>query len=132
MLSSFTWTVDQTAPTVTITTATDGNGAAVAPGGTTTSNAITFAFSSPDADTASFACSTDGAAFIACTSPITYTGLGDGSHTFSVQAIDTSGNTGPVSSFTWTVDQTAPTVTITTATDGNGGSSSTRWNNNIT
>ena len=55
--------------------------AAVAPGGTTTSPDITFAFSSPDADTASFACSTDGAAFIACTSPITYTGLGDGSHT---------------------------------------------------
>ena len=67
-----------TAPTVTINTATDGNGAAVAPGGTTTSPDITFAFSSPDADTASFACSTDGAAFIACTSPITYTGLGDG------------------------------------------------------
>ncbi|MDQ4101507.1 MAG: PxKF domain-containing protein, partial [Thermoproteota archaeon] len=54
-----------------------------------------------------------------CTSPVDYSGLEEGEHTFSVVAIDTAGNRGTVASFSWTVDY-APTVSINSAIDGQG------------
>ena len=53
------------------------------------------------------------------TSPIDYVGLSEGHHNFFVRAVDTAGNAGPVASFTWTIDTTAPDTTIDSATDGN-------------
>ena len=51
--------------------------------------------------------------FTGCTSPKTYNGLTDGSHTFQVKARDAAGNdSGPATS-TWTVDTVSPTTTIT-------------------
>src|SRR5207302_2049052 len=52
----------------------------------------------------------DGGGFTTCTSPKSYSGLSAGSHTFDVRAVDNAGNTGSASSFTWTIDTTAPTV----------------------
>jgi predicted outer membrane repeat protein len=76
----------------------------------------TFTFSSPDVDVVGFLCRLDGGAWSACTSPKDYTGLGAGSHTFEVRAVDAASNEDPVpASFTWEVyiDVTANiTVTI--------------------
>src|SRR5207245_609873 len=70
-----------------------------------------FSFSSEAG--ASFQCALDGAAFASCSSPKTYSGLADGSHTFQVKATDAAGNTGTAASCTGTVGTTAPTPSIT-------------------
>src|SRR5207237_6037195 len=59
----------------------------------------------------SFQCKLDAAAAAACSSPAAYSSLAAGSHTFTVTATDPAGNTGNASS-TWTIDTTAPIVTI--------------------
>ncbi|PYV78310.1 MAG: hypothetical protein DMG96_08305 [Acidobacteria bacterium] len=61
----------------------------------------------------SFLCQLDSSAFTACSSPATYSGLSQGSHTFSVKARDAAGNQSAAASFTWTVDTTVPPPTIT-------------------
>ena len=102
--ASFTWTVDTTAPNTTIT---------AKPADPTSATGASFAFDSNDA-TASFACRLDDGSFAACTSPKSYSGLGEGSHTFEVRATDTAGNTdASPASFAWTIDTTAPDTTIT-------------------
>ena len=54
--------------------------------------------------------------FSPCTSPQSYRGpLSTGNHTFQVTAKDTAGNTSSPASYTWTIDTTAPTVTINQA-----------------
>ena len=97
--ASHTWTVDLTAPDTTIT------------GGPTNPSNVTapsFSFTSTEAGS-TFQCSLDGAAFAACTSPKSYTGLTAGSHTFQVRATDPAGNTDLTpASQTWTVDLGAP------------------------
>jgi hypothetical protein len=61
----------------------------------------------------SFQCELDGAAFAACpSSGITYAGpLGNGSHTFKVRAVAGT-KTSSAASYTWTIDKTPPTVSI--------------------
>jgi hypothetical protein len=56
-----------------------------------------------------YQCSLDTAAFAACTSPKTYSGLAQGSHTFRVKAI-TGGKESSITSYTWVVDWVAPPV----------------------
>lgn len=76
-----------------------------------------FSFSATSAG-ATFECSLDAAAFSACTSPQSYSGLGDGSHTFAVRAIDTLGNLDQTpATHAWTVDTTPPTITNTIPAD---------------
>src|SRR5205823_3785146 len=104
--ASYTWTVDTTPPDTTIT---------AAPPATSTSSRDRFSFTSTKAGS-SFACQLDASAFAACTSPQSYSGLADGSHTFQVRATDPAGNTDPTpASYTWTVDTTPPDTTITAA-----------------
>jgi parallel beta-helix repeat protein len=104
--ATHTWTVDTTAPETTID---DG------PADPTNSTSATFAFSATESGS-TFACSLDGAAFTACTSPRQYTGLAQGSHTFQVRATDRAGNTDPTpATHTWTIqaaDTTPPQTTI--------------------
>ena len=93
------------------------------PSGTGNGPTATFAFSSPAADVASFECALDAGAYAACTSPLSLSGLADGSHTFKVRAIDTSGNADASPAIrTWTVgsgtDATPPAVTTTAPADG--------------
>ncbi len=101
--SSYSWTVDRTAPSASITS-----------GPPTPTNVTTasFTFTSND-PAATFQCRLDGAAFAPCVSPVTYTGLANGTRSFRVRAIDPAGNVGAVVLYTWIVDTTPPNTTIT-------------------
>ncbi|MGH3045764.1 MAG: OmpL47-type beta-barrel domain-containing protein [Gaiellaceae bacterium] len=101
--AAFTWTVDTAAPQTTIDSS---------PADPTYATGASFDFSASEGGSA-FECELDGSGFSACTSPESYAGLGDGSHTFRVRATDAAGNTDPTpDSFTWTVDTAAPQTTI--------------------
>jgi hypothetical protein len=76
------------------------------PSGTTSATSARFAFNGARGDT--FECALDGAAFAACTSPKTYSGLRDGAHTFQVRERTRSGQTGDPVARGWTVDTQAP------------------------
>ncbi len=98
------WTVDGTPPETTINSA---------PAGTVASRTASVAFVAGEAGSR-FECSRDGAAYAACVSPVSYTGLADGAHTVSVRAIDAAGNvdSSPAQAG-WTVDATPPNTSFT-------------------
>jgi Ca2+-binding RTX toxin-like protein len=102
---------DTTPPETTITSG---------PSGETTSTTATFHFTSSESSS-TFECSMDGAAFEACSSPKSYTGLATGEHTFTVRATDAAGNTDSTpAQRTWSVtpDTTPPETTITSGPTG--------------
>jgi hypothetical protein len=83
-----TWTVDTGAPPDnTPPETTIGSG----PSGTVSTASASFTFSSSESGS-TFECKLDSGTFVACTSPRSYTGLANGSHTFSVRATDAAGN----------------------------------------
>ena len=91
-----TWTVDTTPPTTTLDPFSGpGQGALQAV------DAETFGFSLNEAGSAE--CSLDGAAFSACTSPIAFSALAPGWHTFSVRGTDLAGNLGATATRGWAV-----------------------------
>jgi len=105
--TTYTWTVDTVAPDTTITLGPP------TPSGSASAN---FAFSSSEAGS-SFACSLDAAGITPCSSPTTYSGLGDGAHTFRVEAVDAAGNADATpATYSWqiagvgpaTIDRTPP------------------------
>jgi uncharacterized protein YhfF len=103
--ASFAWTIDLTAPAAPSITANPGN--------PTNSQSASFSFTGEAGTT--FQCQLDGGGFSSCTSPKSYTGLAEGSHTFTVHQTDSAGNTSSNSSFTWAIDLTAPadpTITV--------------------
>ncbi|HTZ06674.1 MAG TPA: DUF4082 domain-containing protein [Gaiellaceae bacterium] len=98
--SAFHWTVEHAAPSITSH-----------PDALTSSSSAGFSFS--DDPFTHFACSLDGGAFTTCDGgSSSYTGLADGSHTFTVHAVDAIGGTTADQTFTWTVDTAAPTVDV--------------------
>ena len=74
----------------------------------TNQTSATFAWTSAGP----FNCSLDGAAFAACTSPETVSGLSEGAHDFKVQAAASTG-VPPTITDDWTVDLTPPTTVVT-------------------
>lgn len=104
-VASYTWNIDTIAPVVSILNK---------PNNPTNSSAAAFTFSVNE--TATVQCRRDSASFGACATSTShsYTGLGDGSHTFYVRATDVAGNQA-TGSYTWTIDTTPPTTTITEA-----------------
>ncbi len=102
----FRFAPDSTAPDTTINSG---------PANPSNSTSATFIFTATEANS-TFACSLDGAAFTACTSPKTYVGLIDGAHSFQVRATDLFGNTDATpAGFNWTIDIIPPETTITVA-----------------
>ena len=91
------------------------------PANPTSSTSAQFSFASTSTS-ATFACSLDSAAFADCVSPVSYTELSDGAHTFEVRASDQNGADPTPASYTWTVDTTPPAGDIsppeTTITSG--------------
>src|SRR5207237_642134 len=72
-----------------------------------TTGAATFSFSSPDAGS-TFECALDSAAFTACTSPKSYSGLADTVHTFQVRAIAASTPDATPARWVWSIDSVSP------------------------
>src|ERR687891_1850085 len=100
--ASRTFTIDTTPPQTTI----DSN-----PADPTSSGDADFTFSASEGGS-TFQCRLDGGSWGACTSPESYAGLADGSHTFDVRASDAVGNTDATpASFTWLVDSVDPAST---------------------
>jgi hypothetical protein len=100
---TYVWTVDLTPPVTQIT----GKPRAI-----TNSTTSTFTFTSPDA-TATFRCTLNGGTPAACTSPLTYTGLADGTRSLLIQAVDPAGNVDPQAQpIGWTVDTTPPDTAL--------------------
>ncbi len=105
---SYTWVVDTSAPSTSIT---------AKPSDPSTSSSASFSFSGNDGSgtgVAGYQCKLDSGDYAGCTSPKTYSGLSDGSHTFMVYAVDAAGNSdsSPDSS-TWWIDTINPTLTMT-------------------
>ncbi len=98
------------------------------PSNPTTSTSATFSFAD-DADNdgdrnggdqddlglAVLWCSLDNAPFAICTSPVSYSGLSQGQHTFRVYAVDLAGNTGPTTSYTWQIHTPPPPTPVITS-----------------
>lgn len=108
--ASYAWTVDTTPPVATI----DTHPADPSPGAT-----AQFTYHAQNEPGSSFKCSLDGAPPVACpTSGMTYHGLADGEHTFTVEATDGADNQQlTATEFGWTVDNssldtTPPETTI--------------------
>ena len=106
--ASYTWTIDTAGPDTSIDSG---------PFDPDSSTEATFTFSGSDGSgsgLASFECRVDSGTFAVCTSPHTLTGLGQGSHTFQVRAVDAAGNKDSTpASYTWTVDTLPPDTTLT-------------------
>ncbi len=95
-------------PTPTITSS---------PPNSSNSSSATFTFTDSD-PTATFLCKLDAElSYSSCSSPKTYTGLADGSHTFSVKANDTNGNESAPASYTWTIDTSCSSASCPTFTE---------------
>jgi HYR domain len=82
----------------------------------------TFQFDG-SADTAGFICRLDSGVWGECASPVSYSSLPEGLHTFQVRALDSSGDRSPPSTFSWVIDVTAPGIPgdiVTEATSPSG------------
>ena len=97
--TQYTWVVDTVTPDTAITSA---------PPASSTSGSAGFTFSSTE-DGSTFVCRLDEGGIAPCTSPKAYAGLGDGNHTFRVQAVDAAGNAdlSPVA-YSWLISGVGP------------------------
>ncbi len=80
------------------------------PANPTASTSASFSFGDPQKGV-SFMCALDGTAYTACSSPVSYSGLGQGTHAFSVQAKSASGTSSPAS-YSWRIDRTPPSIAL--------------------
>jgi hypothetical protein len=105
------FTAETTPPLASIT-------AGPSQGGFTNDPTPTFKFASNEPGS-TFTCHFDAGSFMNCPSPFTRgSPLADGSHTFSVKAIDAPGNASAVVSRSFTVDTIAPQTTISSGPSG--------------
>ncbi len=90
------------------------------PSGPTGSTSATFEFIALSANPppGRFECRIDGGTLTPCTSPVSFSGLSQGEHTFEVLYHPDGGAPGPAVPRTWTVDTVAPTVVFDAAPAG--------------
>jgi hypothetical protein len=106
--TSYTWTVDLTPPPAPSITAK--------PAALSNTTSPSFSFSDIEIGV-TFRCQLDGSAYAACTIPRSYSNLTQGSHTFSVQAVDPAGNpspANPTATWSWSIDRIAPAAPVLT------------------
>ena len=111
--AEITWSIDQTTPDLSISNS---------PPSLINWSNTAFDFSSSDA-TATFMCSLDGAAFVACTSELVLPEL-DGNHSLIIFSVTPAGNTSDDTEIDWTVDTSLPNTQIDSAPSGTVGSAS--------
>jgi hypothetical protein len=78
---------------------------------TVSSNSATFRFTSSEPGS-SFECRLDGGAWETCASPLAYSGISDGHHTFEVKASDGVNEDATPAARSWSIDTTPPETTI--------------------
>lgn len=107
---SYTWTVDATQPSVRITKG---------PMPLSSDPRPTFEFVGSDRDTVltQFLCQIDQTPATSCASPMQTVALGEGQHTFTVKAKSSTGKLSSPATYSWIVDVTAPTVSLTRKPD---------------
>lgn len=102
--------LDTTAPNTVITGGSSG---------TITINEAFFEFrADPETDLGGFECKLDSGEFESCESPMSYTGIAPGQHTFQVRAYDRWGNVDPTPAtvtFVFATGPTGPTTPLPTA-----------------
>jgi hypothetical protein len=111
--ASYTWLVDTIAPEAPSITSS--------PASVTNSTSASFEFSGVDNEGGSgilkYQCKVDSGTssgtYADCISGENLTGLSGGSYTFSVRSVDNAGNPGTATDYSWTVDLTAPEVSLT-------------------
>jgi hypothetical protein len=102
------YTIDLVPPDTSIT---------AQPANPTNNTSANFSFTGSDtgAGVAKFQYQLDAAGYVTGTSPVNFSGLANGAHTFNVRAIDGAGNTdASPASVSWTVDTLPPTVNCST------------------
>jgi hypothetical protein len=107
---SWSWVIDSIAPpapTIMTKPASLSN---------TTSPRFDFADSEPGVG---LECKLENRAFTACASPQTYSNLAEGSHSFSLRALDAAGNISGVASWIWKIDSIPPPVPVFTTKPAN-------------
>jgi hypothetical protein len=109
--ATFQWSIDFTPPVTSIIDVTPVDAV-------TNATYKTFTFSADESS--SFECSMDGAAFAACTSPVSLNSLGEGNHGFEVRGIDAAGNMGLSATYSWSIDLTKPEITFGTVSPAQG------------
>jgi hypothetical protein len=114
-IALYVWEVDTLPPTVQITNP---------PPTVTKQRTISITFSGYDNNNPSltenltYECNLDNTAWVACSSPASYSQVADGNHSFMVRARDRAGNeTASPVLFSWKVDNVAPSASITAPAD---------------
>lgn len=77
------------------------------PNGPVNVTSATFAFTGATG-LETYQCRLGSAAWVACASPTTYSGLAEGPYAFEVRLVSSAGTPGPAAARPWTVDLTAP------------------------
>jgi streptogramin lyase len=106
--TQYPWTIDTTPPAASIT---------AKPSTPTGSTTATFSFTSNEGGS-TFLCARDTVTYVACASPKVYSSLASGTHVFHVKAIDPAGNVSSPTSYSWVIDTTPPTISITSGPSG--------------
>jgi Concanavalin A-like lectin/glucanases superfamily/Right handed beta helix region len=92
------WSVDTAAPDVLLS---------LTPPDPSNDPTATFGLGSTEAGS-TFECRLDSEGFLPCADPVDYVALADGRHELGVRATDRAGNTGPETTYAWTIDTQAP------------------------
>jgi hypothetical protein len=98
---------------------------ATGPSGSGNPASATFSFTNNDTAAVTYLCKLDAGSYTACSNPVTFSGLADGSHTLLVEAKDAAGNvSATAASRTWSVDATGPPKPTVSGPNNNNPSTS--------